>query len=155
MVSVWHQSTARAIIEQMDPMLSNGSRGTLMSYTDYSVQRCFKLNAPIKTASSVDAHHAALSREHPSWWLWGNELCLSVCLSVCLSILSFFSKLQKDYWNKFSKKILIYFYTSKLYEFFWKCYSNFKTTSIKHFIAPRKPPIFQCKIDNCYRFGTK
>ncbi len=27
-------STARAITEQMDPMLSNGSRGTLMSYTD-------------------------------------------------------------------------------------------------------------------------
>ncbi len=28
------------------PMLSNGSRGTLMSYTDHSVQRCLKSNAP-------------------------------------------------------------------------------------------------------------
>ncbi len=30
----------------MDPMLSNGSRGTLMSYTDHSVQYYLKLNAP-------------------------------------------------------------------------------------------------------------
>ncbi len=36
-VSVRHQSTARVIREQMKPMLSNGSRGTLMSYTDHSV----------------------------------------------------------------------------------------------------------------------
>ncbi len=49
MVSVWHQSTTRAIREQMDPMLSNGSRGTLMSYTDHSVQRRLKLNAPIES----------------------------------------------------------------------------------------------------------
>ncbi len=28
-------------------MLSNGSRGTLMSYTDHSVQRRLKSNAPI------------------------------------------------------------------------------------------------------------
>ncbi len=38
MVSVRHQSTARAIREQMKPMLSNGSRGNLMSHTDHSVQ---------------------------------------------------------------------------------------------------------------------
>ncbi len=30
----------------MDPMLSNGSRGILMSYTDRSVQRRLKSNAP-------------------------------------------------------------------------------------------------------------
>ncbi len=39
-------STARAIREQTDPMLSNGSRSTLMSYTDHSVQRRLKSNAP-------------------------------------------------------------------------------------------------------------
>ncbi len=43
MVSVWHQ---RAIREQMDQMLLNGSRGTLMWNTDHSVQRRFKSNAP-------------------------------------------------------------------------------------------------------------
>ncbi len=48
MVSVWHQSTVRAIREPMDPMLSNGSRGTLMSYTDHSVQSRLKSNAPIR-----------------------------------------------------------------------------------------------------------
>ncbi len=32
--------------EQMKPMLSNGSRGALMSYTDHSVQRRFKSNTP-------------------------------------------------------------------------------------------------------------
>ncbi len=36
----------RVIREQMDPMLPNGSRGTLMSYTDHSVQRRLKSNAP-------------------------------------------------------------------------------------------------------------
>ncbi len=46
MVSVWHQSTARAIREQTDPMHSNRSRGTLMSYTDHSAQRRFKSNTP-------------------------------------------------------------------------------------------------------------
>ncbi len=30
----------------MDHMLSNGSRGTLMSYTDHSMQRRLKSNAP-------------------------------------------------------------------------------------------------------------
>ncbi len=45
MISVWHQSTARAVIEQVDPMLSNHSRGTLMSYTDHCAQRRLKSNA--------------------------------------------------------------------------------------------------------------
>ncbi len=45
MVSIWHQSTARAIIrEQVVPKLSNGSRVTLMSYTDHSIQRRLKSN---------------------------------------------------------------------------------------------------------------
>ncbi len=35
MITVWHQSTARAIREQTDPIHSNHSRGTLMSYGDY------------------------------------------------------------------------------------------------------------------------
>ncbi len=47
MISVWHQSTARAIREQMVPVLSIGSRGSLMSYTDPSMQRRLKSNAPI------------------------------------------------------------------------------------------------------------
>ncbi len=47
MISVWHQSTAREIREQMVPVLSNGSRGSLMSYTDPSMQRRLKSNAPI------------------------------------------------------------------------------------------------------------
>ncbi len=46
-ITVWHQSTGRAIREQTDPMHSNHSRGTLMSYGDHSAQRCFKLNVPI------------------------------------------------------------------------------------------------------------
>ncbi len=43
-------------------MLSNGSRGTLMSYTDHSVQRRFKSNAPTEsrgfkyTANILPAH---------------------------------------------------------------------------------------------------
>ncbi len=41
---VRHQSIARAVREQTDPMLSNGSRDTLMSYADHSMQR--KSNAP-------------------------------------------------------------------------------------------------------------
>ncbi len=35
-----------AIREQTDPMLSNGSRGTVMSYSDHSVQRRLNSNAP-------------------------------------------------------------------------------------------------------------
>ncbi len=41
MVSVWHQSTARAIREKVVLMRSNGSRDTLMSHTEHSVQRRF------------------------------------------------------------------------------------------------------------------
>ncbi len=33
MISVWHHSTARAIREQTDPMLSNHSRGTLIYWS--------------------------------------------------------------------------------------------------------------------------
>ncbi len=44
MVRVWHQSTARAIRELMNRLLSNGSRDTLMSYTDHSAQRRLKVN---------------------------------------------------------------------------------------------------------------
>ncbi len=47
MITLWHQSTARAIRKQSDPMHSNRSRGTLMSYGEHSAQRCFKSNAPI------------------------------------------------------------------------------------------------------------
>ncbi len=47
MITVWHQSTARAIRKQSDPLHSNRSHGTLISYSDHSAQRCFKSNAPI------------------------------------------------------------------------------------------------------------
>ncbi len=36
-----------SMYRESDPMLSNGSRGTLMSNTDHSVQRRLKSNAPI------------------------------------------------------------------------------------------------------------
>ncbi len=49
MVSVWHQSTARAIRMHRIHLFSYHSRGTLMSYTDHSVQRRLKSNAPIVT----------------------------------------------------------------------------------------------------------
>ncbi len=41
-----YESTARAIREQVDSKLSNGSCGTLMSYTDRSMQHRLKSNAP-------------------------------------------------------------------------------------------------------------
>ncbi len=53
MITVWHQSTARAIRKQSDPMHSNRSRGTLMSYGDHSAQRRFKLNAPTVSGSGA------------------------------------------------------------------------------------------------------
>ncbi len=46
MVTVLHQSTARAIQKHRIHLLSYRSRSTLMSYTDHSVQRLFKSNAP-------------------------------------------------------------------------------------------------------------
>ncbi len=53
MITVWHQSTARAIRKQSDPMHSNRSRGTFMSYGDHSVQRRLKWNAPKITAREI------------------------------------------------------------------------------------------------------
>ncbi len=46
MVSVWNQSTTRAIRKHRNHLLSYRSRGALMSYTDHSVQRRLKSNAP-------------------------------------------------------------------------------------------------------------
>ncbi len=46
MLTVCHQSTARAIRMHRIRLLSYRSRGTLMSYSDHSAQRCFKSNAP-------------------------------------------------------------------------------------------------------------
>ncbi len=60
MVSVWHQSTARAIREQIDPMFSNGSHGTLLSYTDHSVQHRLKSNTPIGMIESKREKSRAL-----------------------------------------------------------------------------------------------
>ncbi len=37
----------------MDPMLSTDSRDTLMSYTDHSMQRRFKSNAPYGRKASA------------------------------------------------------------------------------------------------------
>ncbi len=53
MITVRHQSTARAIRKQSDPMHSNRSRGTLMSYGDHSAQRHFKSNAPTVSPSTL------------------------------------------------------------------------------------------------------
>ncbi len=44
--SVYYIKYRESIREQVVPMLSNGSRSTLMSYTDHSMQRCLKSNAP-------------------------------------------------------------------------------------------------------------
>ncbi len=44
MISVWHQSTARADRKHRIRLLSYGSRGTVMSSTDHSAQRRFKSN---------------------------------------------------------------------------------------------------------------
>ncbi len=49
MVSLWHQNTARAIRKHRHHLLSYGSRGTLMSYTDHSMQRRLKSHAPMTT----------------------------------------------------------------------------------------------------------
>ncbi len=66
MVSVWHQSTARAIRKHGIRPLSFRSRGTLMSYTDHSVQRRLKSNAPCVTSWSKNYFfyviHAAKSK---------------------------------------------------------------------------------------------
>ncbi len=46
---VWYVTSKyreRAIREQTDPMLSNGSRGILKSYADHSVLRRLKSQAP-------------------------------------------------------------------------------------------------------------
>ncbi len=65
----WHQSTARATREQMDPMLSNSSRGTLMSYTGHSAQRRFKSNTPINRRESETNCHVmwCISTEAKLW----------------------------------------------------------------------------------------
>ncbi len=57
MISVWQQSIARAIREQMR---SNGSRDTLMSYTDRSMQRCLKSNTPLDRSGSATETEGAL-----------------------------------------------------------------------------------------------
>ncbi len=49
MASVRHQNTPRAIRKHRFHLLSYRSRGTLMSYTDHSVQCRFKSNAPNET----------------------------------------------------------------------------------------------------------
>ncbi len=47
MVSVWHQSSVRAIWKHRIHLLSYRSRCTLMSYTDHFAQHRLNLNAPI------------------------------------------------------------------------------------------------------------
>ncbi len=66
-VSVWHQSTARAIRKQSDPMHSNRSHGNLMSYTDHSAQRRFKSNAPIHTHTHTHTHVRVCCIHELSW----------------------------------------------------------------------------------------
>ncbi len=56
MITLWHQSTARAIRMHWIRLLSYRSRGTLMSYGDHSAQRCFKSNAPFVSTLRTCAH---------------------------------------------------------------------------------------------------
>ncbi len=56
MVSVWHQSTAKAIQKHRIRLLSYRSRGTVMSYTDHSAQRRLKSNAPNITYCTFKCH---------------------------------------------------------------------------------------------------
>ncbi len=46
---ILEQTLVKVPREQVVPMLSNGSRRTLMSYTDHSMQRRLKSNAPVVT----------------------------------------------------------------------------------------------------------
>ncbi len=55
MITLWHQSTSRAIRMHKIRLLSYRSRGTLMSYGDHSAQRCFKSNAPIDRSHDSDS----------------------------------------------------------------------------------------------------
>ncbi len=57
MITLWHQSTARAIRMHKIRLLSYRSRGTLMSYGDHSAQRCFKSNAPFVSTLRTCARH--------------------------------------------------------------------------------------------------
>ncbi len=79
MVSVLHQSTARMIREQTDPMLSNGSRGTLMSYTDHSVQRRFR-------ARPNEALYRSLIRFAKSTWSMTSEASFTWKPRDCFSV---------------------------------------------------------------------
>ncbi len=65
MVSVWHQSTTRAIRKQRIHLLSYRSRGTLMSNTEHSVQRRLKSNAPINTLRADGAGQGAIIDAQP------------------------------------------------------------------------------------------
>ncbi len=82
MVSVWHQSTARAIRKHRIHLLSYHSCGTLMSYTDHSVQCSLKSNAPIvvKTwwRNHVCSETNAISQRSGDFLLI-NAIALSVC----------------------------------------------------------------------------
>ncbi len=62
-------STARAIREQTDTMHSNRSRGTLMSYSDHSVKRCFKSNAPINSPHVAFVLCRVLNLVTYCWWV--------------------------------------------------------------------------------------
>ncbi len=64
MVSVRHQSTARAIRKHRFHLLSYSSRGTLMSYTDHSVQRRLMSNTPnVRTQAEHEKHCATRQSE--------------------------------------------------------------------------------------------
>ncbi len=63
--SLWHQSTARTIREHWIHLLSYRSRGTLMSYTEHSVQCRLKSNAPYESAQWT---HISTSAILQMWW---------------------------------------------------------------------------------------
>ncbi len=84
MVSVWHQSTARAIRKHRIRLLSYRSRGTVMSYTDHSVQRRLKSNAPIDSPDSFK-NTESFSNKTP---LCVARRCATVLLWLCLKLFS-------------------------------------------------------------------
>ncbi len=83
LVSVWHQSTARAIREQMNLMLSNDSRGTLMSHWPYcaaplKVERAWYLHPTKRTSAPFPLHYIILKMHFLFiliYILWSNERC--------------------------------------------------------------------------------
>ncbi len=92
-IGVWHQSTARAIESRRLLMLLNRFRGTLMSYTDRSVQLSFKSNAPMANGSAHQMVHPIRSKR-----ALRNEmlLCVARRRTVLLCLYIFVGKIEQN-----------------------------------------------------------